>query len=138
MKGATTKLGLALVMEHHPSLVLVEPCTFPLEWVIWGRRPGSNTHEHRQKVHCTVEGVEDWPRHLLWKQREQVLRVKWGFQGQTWRPMMRKVLSNTTLQSKDGEDEEEAMATREGGTRRSMKVELLLGVFWVMESTINN
>lgn len=58
MKGATTKLAPRLVMELHPSLVLVKTGAFPFHGAVMVR---GRAHECRKQVCCAVESVQNWP-----------------------------------------------------------------------------
>lgn len=58
MKSSTAKFAAGLVMELHPSRVLVKAGTFPLQTVARGRR---RAHESGQEIDCAVQRVEDWP-----------------------------------------------------------------------------
>jgi hypothetical protein len=55
VKGTTAKFSATLVVELHPSPVLVKAPAFPLQSVVWGR---GSAREAGQKVHRAVKRVE--------------------------------------------------------------------------------
>lgn len=76
VKGTTPKFSAALVVELHPSPVLVKARAFPLQSVVRGR---GSAHEGGQEVHRAVKRVDDRPRGLSGQQREHIPWVKWQF-----------------------------------------------------------
>lgn len=58
VKSTASELGLALVVELHPSLVLVKAGAFPLQRRIGG---GGGADEGREEIDGAVKSPEDRP-----------------------------------------------------------------------------
>lgn len=58
MKSSAAELGARLVVELHPSRVVVKAGAFPGEGVVGGR---GGPHESGEEIDGAVEGVEDGP-----------------------------------------------------------------------------
>lgn len=77
MKCASAKFAPTFIVELHPSLGLAKARPLPLDSVVGA----CGAHESRQKVDCTVDGVENRPCELPGQHRKNVPRPNWGFQG---------------------------------------------------------
>lgn len=78
VESSSTEFTAALVVELHPSGVLVKARTFPLQAAIGGR---GGANECGEEIQRAAEGVEDGPGELPRQKWKEVLRLEWQLNG---------------------------------------------------------